>query len=65
MEVDDCPALRLDGLPAELLVHIFQYLDVEFILRAVSKVSPYTLPLPHFSVGPPPGVQPFPRAGFR
>jgi len=38
MEVDDCPALHLDGLPAELLLHIFQYLDVEFILRAVSKV---------------------------
>ena len=38
MEVDDCPDLRLDGLPNELLLHIFQYLDVEFILQAVSKV---------------------------
>ena len=38
MEVDDCPALRLDGLPAELLLHIFQYLDVDFILCSVSKV---------------------------
>ena len=40
MEVDDCPDLRLDGLPNELLLHIFQYLDVEFILQAVSKVLP-------------------------
>ena len=38
MEVDDCSDLRLDGLPNELLLHIFQYLDVEFILQAVSKV---------------------------
>ena len=53
MEVDDCPALRLDGLPAELLVHIFQYLDVEFILRAVSKVSLCPLPLADFSVDHP------------
>ena len=40
MEVDDCSDLRLDGLPNELLLHIFQYLDVEFILQAVSKVLP-------------------------
>ena len=43
MEVDDCPDLRLDGLPNELLLHIFQYLDVEFILQAVSKVLPIHL----------------------
>ena len=66
MEVDDCPALRLDGLPAELLLHIFQYLDVEFILRAVSKVSLLRpLPLADLSVDHPhAGVQPLPRAGF-
>ena len=39
MEVDDGPVLRLDELPAELLLHIFQYLDVDFILHTVSKVS--------------------------
>ena len=63
MEVDDCPALRLDGLPAELLLHIFQYLDVEFILCAVSKVS-LLCPLPLADLSVDAGVQPLPRAGF-
>ena len=66
MEVDDCPDLRLDGLPNELLLHIFQYLDVEFILQAVSKVLPILsatiCAMPMYSIE---GVQPFPRAGLR
>ena len=48
MEVDDCPPLRLDQLPTELLLHIFQFLDVDFILHAVSKVQ---LPLAGFIFG--------------
>ena len=51
MEVDDCPPLRLDQLPTELLLHIFQFLDVDFILHAVSKVQFQQLPLAGFIFG--------------
>ena len=68
MEVDDCPPLRLDQLPTELLLHIFQFLDVDFILHAVAKVQFHQLPLAGFIFGVInlfTGLQPFLWTGVR
>jgi len=40
MEVDDCSP-TLDTLPAELLLHILQYIEVEYVLAVVARVCSY------------------------
>lgn len=38
MEVDSDPPIGLDTLPTELLLHILQYLEVDFICKVVAEV---------------------------